>query len=263
MSGPILIFDSGIGGLSVLEHIHSKIPAKDIFYLFDNARLPYGNLAEQDLIDGCVALITHQVKALNASVVVVACNTASTLVLPKLRENLSIPVVGVVPAIKPAAQLSMTKHIALLATPGTVERAYTKELISEFAGGCKVMLIGSSELVMIAEDKAERKHIDINKIKQIVAPINGTDIDTVILGCTHFPLLQQEIATCIEQPITLLDSGEAIAARVLSLVNIENGSDRKRVSSKGLLEAGYTKDIDKGLEITLANYGFKRLLRLP
>ncbi|MDO6640557.1 glutamate racemase [Shewanella sp. 5_MG-2023] len=259
MSGPILIFDSGIGGLSVLEHIQTKMPAKDIFYLFDNARLPYGDLAEQALIEGCVALIIKQVACINASIVVVACNTASTLVLPHLRRRLTIPVVGVVPAIKPAAQLTQSKHIALLATPGTVERAYTKELIREFAGCCEVTLIGSSELVLIAEEKAKRKPINLNAIKPILASINGTDIDTLVLGCTHFPLLRQEIAECISHPVTLLDSGEAIAIRVVSLLETINRSAKGKTNKVGRLTAGFTKKIDKGLALTLADYGFKQL----
>ncbi len=255
LGGPILIFDSGIGGLSVFEHVHKKLSQHDIYYLFDNARLPYGDLSEQELIDGCVKLVVTQAKQLNASIVVVACNSASTLVLPELRKQLSIPVVGVVPAIKPAAQQTTSQHIALLATPGTVNRAYTQELITEFAGGCQVDLIGSSELVLIAEDKAGRKCVDIKKIEQILQPIRNSSIDTVVLGCTHFPFLRQEIAQVLGAKILLLDSGSAIATRVLFLI----GSQSKSQNCDVILKAGYTAEIGDGLKQTLTDYGFTQL----
>ncbi|GIU52502.1 MULTISPECIES: glutamate racemase [Shewanella] len=252
MVGPILIFDSGIGGLSVFEHIHSRLPNHDIYYLFDNARLPYGDLEEQELIRGCVALIINQVEKIKASVVVVACNSASTLVLPELRNQLSIPVVGVVPAIKPAALISKTRHIGLLATPGTVTRQYTQDLIKSFAGGCEVTLIGSSELVLIAETKAKKQDINFGQIAEILSPINNSNIDTLVLGCTHFPLLQQEIKRALTHPVQLLDSGDAIATRVMSLIKDND-------IAKGKLKAGFTKGVDEGLKMTLADYGFTQL----
>ncbi|MCL1067790.1 glutamate racemase [Shewanella olleyana] len=256
MVGPILIFDSGIGGLSVFEPIHSQLPHHDIYYLFDNARLPYGDLNEQELIRGCVELIIKQVRQINASIVVVACNSASTLVLPELRKQLTIPIVGVVPAIKPAAQISKTRHIGLLATPGTVARQYTQDLISSFAGGCNVTLVGSSELVLIAEAKAKRQTVDHAKIADILTPINSTDLDTLVLGCTHFPLLRQEIDEALTHKVVLLDSGDAIAARVMSFIDT-NENDSTDI--QGTLKAGYTKEIDAGLKETLADYGFTQL----
>ncbi|MDO6612831.1 glutamate racemase [Shewanella sp. 1_MG-2023] len=259
MVGPILVFDSGIGGLSVFDHIHSQLPQHDIYYLFDNARLPYGDLNEQELIHGCVELIVRQVKAIRASIVVVACNSASTLVLPELRKQLDIPVVGVVPAIKPAALISVTRHIGLLATPGTVTRQYTQDLIDSFASDCKVTLVGTSDLVLIAEAKAQRKTVDINQIEKILAPIKATDIDTLVLGCTHFPLLQQEIDQVLQQKVMLLDSGDAVAARVLSFIE---ANEEQFITKKGNLQAGFTKDIDLGLEMTLADYGFTQLQRI-
>ncbi|NKF52488.1 glutamate racemase [Shewanella sp. WXL01] len=249
MSGPILVFDSGIGGLSVLEHIHKQLPNHSIHYLFDNARLPYGDLAEQALITGCVKLVTEQVTKMGAQVVVIACNTASTLVLPALRAVLSIPVVGVVPAIKPAALQSKTKHIALLATPGTVSRPYTQALINDFAANCQVSLLGTSELVLMAEDKLSGKSVDLARLQQIISPLDNPNIDTLVLGCTHFPLLKTEITQAFSHSISLLDSGAAIAARVDSLVADAGVND-------ATISCAYTQQISKSLYQAMVNRGF-------
>jgi glutamate racemase len=249
LSGPILVFDSGIGGLSVMNEIRKLLPQHDYCYLFDNARLPYGNLSEQELIQGCVGLIRHHAQRLNASIVVVACNTASTLVLPLLRQQLSIPIVGVVPAIKPAAMLSKKKHIGLLATPGTIKRGYTHELIQQFAVNCKVELFGSSELVLLAEQHAGQIPIDPLELKQLLQPILATDIDVLVLGCTHFPMIAAEISQCLGPHVTLLDSGEAVAKRVRFLLNKEPQGNK-------YLQACYTKEISAGLKGTLVDYGF-------
>ncbi|MCT8988162.1 glutamate racemase [Shewanella phaeophyticola] len=249
MSGSILVFDSGIGGLSVMSEIRKQLPQHNYCYLFDNARLPYGNLSEQELISGCVALITQQAKRLNASIVIVACNTASTLVLPQLRQSLTIPIVGVVPAIKPAAMLSQKKHIGLLATPGTVRRDYTQELINQFAEDCRVELFGTSELVLLAEQHVARQTIDKNKLKAILLPIIESDIDVLVLGCTHFPMIAKEISDCIGSGITLLDSGEAIAKRVRFLLSKEHNGSKQ-------LQTCYTADISEGLKEALVDYGF-------
>lgn len=258
MSQPILVFDSGIGGLSVLTEIRKLLPAHDYYYLFDNARLPYGELAEDVLILGCVTLVQKLVTEINASIVVIACNTASTLVLPALRAVLDIPVVGVVPAIKPAALSSVTKHIGLLATPGTVKREYTHDLIARFAKDCKVELFGTSELVMMAEKKAAQEDVDLARLHQILAPIKVTAIDMLVLGCTHFPLLRDEIESFLGQKVTLLDSGEAVAKRVVSLL-----SNVMTSNETGQLNACYTKTgLTQGLEMTLKEYGFSQITRL-
>ncbi|MEH6397304.1 glutamate racemase [Pseudoalteromonas sp.] len=249
MSGPILVFDSGIGGLSVMNEIRKQLPQHDYCYLFDNARLPYGNLSEQELIAGCVALITHHARRVNASIVVVACNTASTLVLPLLRKQLTIPIVGVVPAIKPAAMLSKKKHIGLLATPGTVKRDYTQALINQFAGNCKVELFGTSDLVLLAEQHVARQQIDRNKLNDILFPIAASNIDVLVLGCTHFPMIASEISCYLGGGVTLLDSGEAVAKRVRFLLSRDNDGSKQ-------LQACYTKDISEGLKATLVDYGF-------
>ncbi len=270
LSGPILVFDSGIGGLSILDEIRQVLPNKDYCYLFDNARLPYGELEEEILIDGCRALITTMVKRLEASLVVIACNTASTLVLPELRGALNIPVVGVVPAIKPAAAVSKKRHIGVLATPGTIRRPYTHELIEKFGGNCKVELYGSSELVLLSERKAAGYQISRVEMDHILKPVKLSGIDTLVLGCTHFPMLKAEIKDYLGKDVLLLDSAKAVAARVTSLCQ---SADEVRVRDSmevAVIEQGkkemtalYTaKEIEGGLKNTLAKIGFSKIERV-
>ncbi|WP_108945172.1 glutamate racemase [Shewanella halifaxensis] len=259
MSGPILIFDSGIGGLSIFDEIRKVLPDQSYCYLFDNARLPYGELEESVLIEGCVELICEQVSRINACMVVVACNSASTLVLPALREQLSIPIVGVVPAIKPAALLSKARHIGLLATPGTIKRSYTKELIEQFAEGCKVELFGSSELVLLAEAKLAGEKVDLAKLEKQLKPIQMTGLDTLVLGCTHFPIVAKEIQQVLGQGVTLLDSGKAVAQRVYFL--LEELKNDEVVNQKSNWLAVYTtKTINEGLTTRLAEKGFTTIV---
>ncbi|QDZ89186.1 glutamate racemase [Shewanella decolorationis] len=265
MSQPILVFDSGIGGLSVLAEIRKLLPHHDYCYLFDNARLPYGELEEQELVSGCVALIDQVVERTHAAIVVVACNTASTVVLPALRATLSIPVVGVVPAIKPAAQLSKSKRIGLLATPGTVKRHYTYELISQFADDCHVELFGSSELVLMAEQKIATGQLDMARLTQVLSPIVEADLDVLVLGCTHFPMLRDELLQVLGQGVTLLDSGEAIAKRVKTLLAEANSElhIQEDAHCDAPMQAFYTKaEISEGLATTLVDCGFSTLERI-
>lgn len=252
MSGSILVFDSGIGGLSVLAEIKKSLPLHQYIYLFDNARLPYGELADQALIDGCVELIVKQVKQHKVAIVVIACNTASTLVLPALRAALTIPIVGVVPAIKPAALISRNQHIALLATPATVKRTYTDKLINQFATNCQVERLGSSELVLLAEQQAAGQEVAQQQYIDILRPLSDTDVDVVVLGCTHFPMIRKQIAACFNKQVLLLDSGQAIANRVCYLLANEHASQTKAEDI-----AYFTReDIDEGLAKTLSEYGF-------
>ncbi len=252
MSANILVFDSGVGGLSILAAVREQLPSANYCYLFDNARLPYGELDEQELIQGCVSLICQAVIQCQADIVVVACNSASTLILPALRACLTIPVVGVVPAIKPAAVLSKKKHLGLLATPGTVNRQYTQDLIDQFASDCRVDRFGSSELVYLAEDKMAQRPVDSEALHRILAPIKASGLDTLILGCTHFPILREELQSYLGEGVHLLDSSNAIAARVVSLLEPSMSGEI------GKSQALYTTDsISEGLRKTLAAWGFR------
>lgn len=252
----ILVFDSGIGGLTVLEKIQQRLPQANYYYLFDNARLPYGELAEQALVSGALKLILAMIAKHQPDIIVIACNTASTILLPQLRSRTSIPIVGVVPAIKPAAQTSSSKRIGLLATPATVSRSYTRDLIKRFAGHCYVGLYGSSELVEMAEAKMAGRAIDIEQLDAVIKPIIADDIDTLVLGCTHFPLLATELNTLLDSKVMLLDSSDAIAARVVDLC--DEAMDMQLQGSK---QAYFTTEgIEPGLMKTLTKWGFSQVL---
>ncbi len=214
-----LIFDSGVGGLSVLHEILQLRPLLSFVYLADNAGLPYGDKTPEWLQHRVSAVIAAALQNYSPKLLVIACNTASTLVLPQIRSEVSFPVVGVVPAIKPAAALSKNRVIGLLATPGTVKRVYTDGLIQDFAKDCHVIRVGSSRLVELVERKLRGEVLPLDELRSICQPfMESTPIpDTIVLGCTHFPLVPTELQAVLPG-ITLVDSGAAIAQRVQTLM---------------------------------------------
>lgn len=218
----VLVFDSGVGGLSILRAIAARVPACELMYLSDNAAFPYGTKAEAELIRRVEDVMGSAIPRIQPDLLVIACNTASTLTLPIIRERFSLPVVGVVPAIKPAAQISRSKTIGLLATPATVARPYTRQLIADYAADCEVISAGSSALVLLAEQKLRGETIAPGAVAQVLHPFYQhpgiSRMDTLVLACTHFPLLATELAACLGPGITLIDSGDAIARRVQSLL---------------------------------------------
>ena len=219
-SAPVLIFDSGVGGLSILADVAAALPHLPLVFACDNAFFPYGTKTETELLERVDAVLQALISKLQPQLVVVACNTASTVALPRLRSRYAIPIVGVVPAIKPAAQQSHNKVMGLLATPATVQRPYTDELIREFAGDCTVIKVGSRELVQLAEDKLRGLPIHVEQVRAILAPFFADPArtpDTIVLGCTHFPLLRDELTAAAVQPVQWVDSGAAIARRVANL----------------------------------------------
>lgn len=221
----VLVFDSGVGGLSVYDEIRQLLPDLHYIYAFDNQGFPYGEKDESFIIERVVAIVAEIERRHPLSAVVIACNTASTVTLPALRERFSCPVVGVVPAVKPAAKLTRNGIVGLLATKATVQRAYTHELIARFAADCDIRLLGSSELVEIAEAKLHGLPVDKGALKKILRPwlSMSEPPDTVVLGCTHFPLLKDELAEVLPDGTRMVDSGAAIARRVAWLIaNQEN-----------------------------------------
>lgn len=216
--GHALIFDSGVGGLSVAAEIRKRLPQLQMSYAADDIFRPYGEKSEAQLKARLPGLLWELSETVNPDIVVIACNTASTTALTEIRAALDVPVIGVVPAIKPAAAASRTKTIAVLGTPGTVERRYVDDLINDFASDCRVLLQGSVNLVDIAENKLAGQPVDLDWIKTELAPMfsgrHGADIDAVVLACTHFPLLRDELKASVTQSVQWIDSGEAIAKRV-------------------------------------------------
>lgn len=214
------VFDSGVGGFSVLKSLQELLPALTYSYCCDQANFPYGTKRESDVVDFTTDACRRFVGEAQLDILVIACGTASTLTLPAVRSVVNCPVVGVVPAVKPAAASSQSKSIAILATHATVAGPYLKSLIDEYAADCKVVCLGSSELVRLAELKIRGHKISIDEVAREIKPLFAGDpgvLDTVVLGCTHFPLLVEEFNAASAWPVRWLDSGAAIARRVESL----------------------------------------------
>jgi len=214
----VLVFDSGVGGLSVAACIHRQLPGLEIVYLADNAGFPYGDKSEAVVIDRCCGLITRALELYPSDAIVVACNTASTVVLPHLRAMTAVPVVGVVPAIKPAAAKSVNRRMGLLATPATVRRPYLDRLVEEFAGDCRIERIGHPGLVRWAEDLVSGIEVPLAELSEAMRPFKEAGVDTVVLGCTHYPLLLESLRASLPTVRFWVDSGEAIARRVAWLL---------------------------------------------
>ncbi|MFN3481575.1 MAG: glutamate racemase [Rhabdaerophilum calidifontis] len=218
----ILVFDSGLGGLTVFRAVHALRPDADYLYLADDAHFPYGALAPDALVARVLAVIGAALDEFRADCVVIACNTASTLVLPALRAAFPMPIVGTVPAIKPAAAMTRTGLISVLATPGTVSRDYTAELIRDFAAGFDVTLVGSKHLAGLAEAALRGEVVADPEIAAEIAPCfiekarGRTDV--VVLACTHYPLLLARIERLAPWPVAFIDPAPAIARRVVQLI---------------------------------------------
>ncbi|GGE68496.1 hypothetical protein GCM10011533_21090 [Streptosporangium jomthongense] len=214
----ILVFDSGVGGLSVAGRVHDKLPHASIIYLADNAAFPYGNQPESVVIERCCGLVARALEHYPCDAVVVACNTASTVALPHLRAITDVPVVGVVPAVKPAAAQTLNRRIGVLATPATVNRPYLDALIREFAADCQVERVGHPGLVQWAEDLVRGKPVPQDELDNAVARLDETGVDTVVLGCTHYPLLLDSLRKSLPDVKFWVDSSDAIARRVVWLL---------------------------------------------
>lgn len=219
----VLVFDSGVGGLSVYDEVRQLLPDLHYLYAFDNAGFPYGEKSETFIVERVVAIVEAITQRYPLSLVIIACNTASTVSLPALRERFAFPVVGVVPAIKPAARLTRNGMVGLLATRATVRRPYTHELVAQFAGSCNIEMLGSAELVELAEAKLHGAEVALDEVRRIVQPWlrMAEPPDTVVLGCTHFPLLREELQQVLPEGTRLIDSGAAIARRTVWLLEHE------------------------------------------
>ena len=227
MSAPptILVFDSGLGGLTVLREIVAARPDAHYVYVADDAFFPYGHHSEDQIIARVVPLIGELIESHAPDLAVIACNTASTLVMSHLRAQYKVPFVGTVPAIKPACAKSKTKRVSVLGTKGTVKREYTRALIRDFAQGCEVTLVGSAELASLAEAALNGVAVGDPEISAEIAPCFVGDsedrsarTDTVVLACTHYPLLMDRLARLAPWKVDWIDPAPAIARRVVELL---------------------------------------------
>ena len=250
----ILVFDSGIGGTSILSSIQHDLPGANYTYVMDNALLPYG-LQTEDAIKTRLVNLVNKIDSNyfgSVDLIVIACNTASTYALTHIRQFTQTPIVGVVPAIKPAAQKTQTNHIALLATPATSRNQYTQSLVKEFATHCRVDFYSSTELVRLAEKKFwTRETVQAQVHNELQTLRLNTKTDILILGCTHFPILAQEIGAFFGSRINLIHSGKAIAKRVsqLLLPNVNEAGIKKPLQFFATAELKTTNSTEYKIKI--------------
>jgi len=244
----ILVFDSGIGGLTVLRELRVLMPEQHFIYAVDDAGFPYGDWEEKALIARMEEVLAKLIERHSPQLVVIACNTASTLILPSLRQTYDIPFVGTVPAIKPAAGRTYSGQISVLATPGTVKRDYTRNLIGEFAAKVNVRLIGATKLAAMAEAYMLGQPIDEEIIASEIADCfvdqYGARTDVVVLACTHYPFLTNVFRRLAPWPVDWLDPAEAIARRTMYLANakIGLGNNMEKLAMRGAKSVGKSDD---------------------
>ena len=219
-NAPLLFFDSGVGGLSVLEPTLKLLPNAPIVYAADSVGFPYGKRSEAEIASRVPALLGRLVERFQPRLAVIACNTASTIALDHVRSALDLPVVGTVPAIKPAAEMSKTRVIGVLGTEATVRQPYVDDLAAKFATDCTIIRHGSPELVELAESKLAGEEVLVDKVQSAAQPMfdtpEGNRIDTVVLACTHFPLLENELSRAFPG-VGFVDGGPGIARRIAHL----------------------------------------------
>jgi glutamate racemase len=218
----ILVFDSGLGGLTVFREVVKARPDARFVYVADDAFFPYSRHGEAELVERVLVLMGELIGAHRPDLVVIACNTASTLVLPQLRARFQVPFVGTVPAIKPACAASVTRRVSVLGTQATVGREYTRALIRDFANGAVITLVGSANLAALAEAELRGEPVDDAAVARELAPCfvdeGGRRTDTVVLACTHYPLLLERLTRLAPWPVTFIDPAPAIARRVVELL---------------------------------------------
>lgn len=218
----LLFLDSGLGGLTVLRAVRAAVPEADVVYIADDAGFPYGALGDDELRARLLMLLGEATANHAPDCVVLACNTASTIALAALRDAFRVPFVGTVPAIKPAAMLTRSGLVSILATPGTVVRDYTRTLIAEHGRGASFTLVGAPNLARLAEAHARGEHPDDAAILQEISPCFVQDgkarTDVIVLGCTHYPLLAPALERLAPWPVTWLDPAPAIARRTANLL---------------------------------------------
>ncbi len=257
---PILFFDSGVGGLSILAPAQQALPNAPIVYAADNAGFPYGTKSEMEIAARVPALLGRLVERYRPRLAVIACNTASTIALPAVRAALDIPVVGTVPAIKPAALLSTSRVFGVLGTDATVRQPYVDRLAAEHGADCSVLRHGSAALVQLAEAKLRGETLDPAIPRTALAGLldqpGGDRMDMVVLACTHFPLVKDQLAAAAPRPIGFVHGGEGIARRIAFLTR---GQSWPVDAPPGIAVFTRLGEDEEALRPALAHYGLTRI----
>ena len=260
-SSPILLFDSGVGGLTVLAELRKLMPKAPVIYAADMAGLPYGSKSEAEVAARVAGLLGRMAERYNPRLICIACNTASTIALGMVREVLETPIVGTVPAIKPAAQITKTGTIGLLGTEATVRQAYVDDLAREFAAGKTLLRFGANNLVALGEKKLRGETVSVDEVASaasgLVLQAGGENLDTVVLACTHFPLLEPELCEAFGKDVTFVHGAEGIARRIQHLLD---GQSFPFWSRSMAVTTGELEDF-KRLSDAFARHGIKTLKR--
>lgn len=257
-SSPILLFDSGVGGLTVYDALRKVLPQAPVIYAADLAGLPYGTKTEAQIAARVAGLLGRMAERFRPRLVCIACNTASTIALGMVRDVLEVPVVGTVPAIKPAAALTRTGTIGLVGTEATIRQAYVDDLEAQFAGGKRLLRIAAPGLVQAAETKLRGLPVDPELIADVHARLaamgeGAPAIDTLVLACTHFPLLSDELAAAFGPDVAQVDGAQGIARRIAHLLE---GQDFERRDAPNRFVVTGPLSGARGLEAALAARGF-------
>ena len=255
---PLLFFDSGVGGLSVLAPTRALLPHAPLVYAADSAGFPYGTRSEAEIAARVPALLGRLAERYKPRLIVIACNTASTIALAHVRAALDVPIVGTVPAIKPAAEASRTRVIGVLGTQATVRQPYVDDLTGQFAADCTVLRHGSAELVELAEAKLRGAPTDLARYRAVLDGLihqpGGNRIDVIVNACTHFPLVEAELAAATPHSVRFVDGGPGIARRIAHLTQ---GQAWPATPAPGI--AVFTATPDPALAPALTGYGLDRI----
>jgi glutamate racemase len=257
---PLLILDSGVGGLSVLREIRALLPNAPIVYCSDNGFYPYGTRKTAEIEARIPVLLRRLAERYDPALIVIACNTASTIALDPVRAALHVPIVGTVPAIKPAAALSRTRAIGVLGTDATIVQPYVDRLAAEFAADCDVVRHGSAALVDLAEAKLRGEATDPAAFARILAGLlsrpGGDRIDTIVLACTHFPLVEAELAAAAPRPLAFVHGAAGIARRTAWLLRDHSWPD---APGEGIAVFTAPSPLIEACRDGLAGFGLTRL----
>jgi len=260
---PLLLFDSGVGGLSVLTEVRAALARAPIVYVADNGGFPYGTKTEAEISARVPALLGRLAERYRPRLIVIACNTASTIALAGVRAALDLPIVGTVPAIKPAAEQSQTRVIGVLGTDATVRQPYVDDLSAKFASDCRVLRHGSAELVRLAEATLRGEPTPDEAYADVMTGLfvqdGGERMDTVVLACTHFPLVADRLAGVAPRPLSFVDGAKGIARRVASLTRDQSWPD---TLPPGIAVFTAPIELAEGLRASLASFGLTRIEQL-
>lgn len=252
----VLILDSGIGSLSLLGSLNKSLPHVPLIAFADQKFFPYGEKEESEIVERLLGVAESLINICKPKTVLVACNTASTIVLPELRSKFDLPIVGIVPGVKPAAEQSKARKAVLLATRATVNRSYTDKLIRDFAGDCQIIKIGSSNLASLAESKIASGSICMNALAaELIELKNHQDADCLILGCTHFSFIKDEISSLLGSRVLIIDPVEPVARQVIKV----NTYQRNELAQNYLLTSA---NENAYVKLDIKAYGINEIIYL-